>query len=50
MRSLAESEKLAQGLPNAKLHIIEDCGHMSPLEKAPELIKTLDDWLNQNSM
>lgn len=45
MRSLAESEKLALGLPSARLHIIEDCGHMSPLEKAPELITVLDDWL-----
>jgi len=45
MRSLAESEKLAHGLPIARLHIIEDCGHMSPLEKAPELITVLDEWL-----
>ncbi|MFZ6733127.1 alpha/beta fold hydrolase [Undibacterium sp. Ji42W] len=50
MRSLAESEKLAHGLPNAILHIIEDCGHMSPLEKAPELIATLHDWLQQNGV
>ncbi|MFZ6711204.1 alpha/beta fold hydrolase [Undibacterium sp. TC9W] len=45
MRSLAESEKLANGLPHSTLHIIEDCGHMSPLEKAPELITTLHEWL-----
>ena len=50
MRSLAESEKLAHGLPSARLHIIEDCGHMSPLEKAPDLIATLHDWLNQSAI
>ncbi|MFZ3000023.1 MAG: alpha/beta hydrolase [Undibacterium umbellatum] len=45
MRSLLESEKLASGLPNAKLHVFEDCGHMSPLEKAPGLITALENWL-----
>jgi len=48
MRSLEESEKLAQGLAHAELQIIEDCGHMSPLEKAPELIVLIDKWLDQN--
>ncbi|MFZ6872035.1 alpha/beta fold hydrolase [Undibacterium sp. Di27W] len=50
MRSLAESEKLAHGLPDATLHIVEDCGHMSPLEKAPELITTLHGWLQQHAI
>ncbi|MFZ6719237.1 alpha/beta fold hydrolase [Undibacterium sp. Ji49W] len=50
MRSLEESEKLAHGLPHAELQIIEDCGHMSPLEKAPELIVSLDQWLKQNGL
>ncbi len=50
MRTLAESEKLATGLPHSRLHIIEDCGHMSPLEKAPELITTLNDWLSQSAI
>lgn len=44
MRNLAESEKLANGLPHSSLHIIEDCGHMSPLEKAPELLQLLQTW------
>ncbi len=50
MRSLAESEKLASGLPYSSLHIVEDCGHMSPLEKAPELITTLHEWLQQHAI
>lgn len=50
MRSLVESENLAHGLPDARLHIIEDCGHMSTLEKAPELITTLHDWLQQHAI
>ncbi|MFZ6776855.1 alpha/beta fold hydrolase [Undibacterium sp. Ji83W] len=47
MRSLSESEKLANGLPHSALHVIEDCGHMSPLEKAPELITMLGNWLRK---
>ena len=47
MRSLSESEKLANGLPHSVLHVIEDCGHMSPLEKAPELITMLGNWLRK---
>jgi pimeloyl-ACP methyl ester carboxylesterase len=50
MRTLAESEKLASGLPYSSLHIVEDCGHMSPLEKAPELITTLHGWLQQHAI
>ena len=50
MRTLAESEKLASGLPYSSLRIVEDCGHMSPLEKAPELITVLDNWLKRSRL
>ncbi|MFZ6744827.1 alpha/beta fold hydrolase [Undibacterium sp. JH2W] len=49
MRRLDEAEKLARGLPHAELHIIEDCGHMSPLEKAPELLQLLRTWLENQT-
>ncbi|MFZ6656339.1 alpha/beta fold hydrolase [Undibacterium sp. TJN19] len=50
MRSLDESEKLVAALPDAELHIIEDCGHMSPLEKPAELIQVLQCWLHKTGL
>ena len=50
MRSLEESEKLAAGLTQAELQIIEDCGHMSPLEKPAEVIQVLQDWLQKTAL
>ena len=40
LRSLQEAEELAKGITNAKLEIIENCGHMTPIE-APEKLITL---------
>ena len=40
LRSLQEAEELAKGISNAKLEIIENCGHMTPME-APEKLITL---------
>jgi pimeloyl-ACP methyl ester carboxylesterase len=45
MRAIEESEKLAAGLPDSKLHILEDCGHMSPLEQPEIVCQLLRDWL-----
>jgi pimeloyl-ACP methyl ester carboxylesterase len=45
MRSIEEAEKLAAGLPDARLNIIEDCGHMSPLERPDAVCQLMRDWL-----
>ena len=37
--------ELAEGIPGARLEIIEDCGHMAPLEKPQEVAALLRDWL-----
>ena len=37
--------ELAAGIPGARLEIIEDCGHMAPLEKPAEVAALLRDWL-----
>lgn len=43
--SLEVHEELARLIPQAKLHIIPDCGHMSPME-SPETVTTiLRQWL-----
>ena len=45
MRSVAESEQMADLIPNSKLVVFEEAGHMTPLE-APELVlQTLTEWL-----
>lgn len=45
LRTLAETERMAQALPNAGFRIIEDCGHMAPLEKPQELSALLRAWI-----
>lgn len=49
MRSLKESEELANGIPGARLEIIEDCGHMMPLEKPQECLRLIGELLAQVS-
>jgi pimeloyl-ACP methyl ester carboxylesterase len=38
-------EELAAGIPGAKLEIIEDCGHLSTLERPAEVSAALRRWL-----
>ena len=45
LRSFAETERMAKHLPNARFEVIEDCGHMAPLEKPHELAALLAGWI-----
>ena len=45
LRTLEESRELADGIAGAKLRIIEDCGHMIPLERPDALTALLKEWL-----
>jgi pimeloyl-ACP methyl ester carboxylesterase len=45
LRSFAESERMAQCLPHATFEVIEDCGHMAPLERPHELAAVLERWI-----
>jgi pimeloyl-ACP methyl ester carboxylesterase len=45
LRSMAESERMAQCLPHSSFSVIEDCGHMAPLERPHELAAVLDHWI-----
>lgn len=47
LRPLAEIEALAAGLPDARLTVLEDCGHMIPLERPRQLARMLDGLLPQ---
>ena len=44
---LVRSQEMAADIANARLVIIEDCGHMSPLEKPDEVSAALRRWLTQ---
>jgi len=45
LRSLDEAQELNHGIPHARLEIIENCGHMTPLEQPGVLSRILRDWL-----
>ena len=45
MRHLSESENIVAALPNPTYCILEQCGHMSPLEKPHELAAILQSFI-----
>src|SRR5204863_1769724 len=45
LRSFGETERMARHLPHGRFEIIEDCGHMAPLEKPHELAALLTSWI-----
>jgi pimeloyl-ACP methyl ester carboxylesterase len=45
LRSFAETERMARHLPHSRFEVIDDCGHMAPLEKPYELAARLAAWI-----
>ncbi|NKC29938.1 alpha/beta fold hydrolase [Falsiroseomonas selenitidurans] len=45
LRSVAEAEELAAGIPGARLHVIEGSGHMLPIEAPQALADLILDWV-----
>lgn len=39
-------EELAAGIPGARLVVLEDCGHMAPMERPGEVTEALRQWLS----
>lgn len=44
---LPRAQQMAADIANARLVVIEDCGHMTPLEKPAEVSAELRRWLTQ---
>ncbi len=44
---LPRAQEMATDIANARLEVIEDCGHMTPLEKPAEISAVLRKWLTQ---
>ena len=42
---VAASEEIANGIPGSRLAIIEDCGHLSTIERPQSVTALLRDWL-----
>lgn len=40
-------EEIAQSVPNARLHVIDDCGHLSPIERPADVNEALRDWFKR---
>ncbi|MGE5095594.1 MAG: alpha/beta fold hydrolase [Betaproteobacteria bacterium] len=38
-------EELANGIPGAKLDVVEDCGHMASIERPPEVTRIMRNWI-----
>jgi len=50
LRTFAETERMARALPNSSFSILEDCGHMAPLEKPHELSALLAAWIGRANL
>lgn len=50
LRTLAEVERIALNLPQARFEVIEDCGHMAPLEQPHELAARLTAWIERDGL
>lgn len=42
---VAQHEEIAASIPGAKLVVVEDCGHMSPVEQPGAVTSALREWL-----
>jgi pimeloyl-ACP methyl ester carboxylesterase len=44
---LDDHQELATGIAGAQLKVIEECGHLSPLEKPEQVTEALREWLGE---
>ena len=43
---LERHEEIARAIPGARLHVVDDCGHLSTLERPSEVSEALKGWLS----
>ncbi|NKI71308.1 alpha/beta fold hydrolase [Collimonas pratensis] len=46
LSSIAESQQMLGQIATAHMVLIENCGHMTPLEKPQQLLQILSDWIS----
>jgi len=49
LRSLEEAREMAAAIPGARLEIVEDSGHMIPIEAPARLLDLIVPWLEANA-
>lgn len=49
LRSLEEAQELQAGIPDASLAVIEDSGHMIPIEAPQRLLEVIVPWLSSHA-
>ena len=42
-------KELADGIAGARLTVIEDCGHMAPIEQPDRVLAAFVDWLERKT-
>lgn len=47
LSSVAESRQMLEQIATAHMVLIENCGHMTPLEKPQQLLQILSDWISK---
>ena len=50
LRSIKEAQEMADAIPDARLEIVEDCGHMTPMEAPETALALLSDWLEKTGI
>ncbi len=50
LRSMAESQEMADAIPGARLEIIENAGHMTPMEAPEASLSLIRDWISENGL
>jgi pimeloyl-ACP methyl ester carboxylesterase len=50
LRRFEETERMARHLPHARFEVIEDCGHMAPMERPVEMGAILGAWIRREAL
>jgi pimeloyl-ACP methyl ester carboxylesterase len=50
LRRFSETERMAHHLPFSEFTVIEDCGHMAPLERPRELAAVMRGWVERRGL
>lgn len=50
LRTFAETQRMARHLPHARFEVIEECGHMAPLERPRKLAGLLGTWIEETGL
>jgi pimeloyl-ACP methyl ester carboxylesterase len=50
LRSVQESEEMARQIEQARFEVVDDCGHMTPMEKPQELYRLIAGWMAESGL